>query len=130
MSSRRAFPAAPAARLALFHGAVVLASLLCSPRACFAAFLVSVLALLRYCAMATFASCIGSGQTARSALVAGAWIAAGLAMAVALAGTARLVRPALPWAAAAALAGPIEILFEAFLAGFRKPGTLREREAL
>jgi hypothetical protein len=48
---------------------------------------------------------------------------------VALAATARLARPALPWAAAAALAGPAGFLFEALLAGIRQPGNSRERRA-
>jgi hypothetical protein len=118
-----------ARRLIAFHAAVVLAGLLSSPAACLAALFVSLLALARYLAMAAFASSLGSAGLARSALLAGAWLVAGLALVVAVAATARLARPCLPWALAAALAGPAAFIAESLLSGLRQLGAARERSA-
>jgi hypothetical protein len=120
MKSRRAFPLSSALRLVASHGIVSFAALLWSPEACVVALLVSFLALLRYWAMASFAASLCREESVRSALAAGAWLVAALALAVGLAATARLARPLLAWAAAAALAGPLAATAQAIFLGLAR----------
>ncbi|HOX30690.1 MAG TPA: hypothetical protein PLB91_00070 [Spirochaetales bacterium] len=121
MDSLYALSRPAALRLAAFHAALALAALASSPAAAIAAAAVSALALLRYLAMAAFASSLGRARGTGPAIPALAWAAAFMALALALALVGRLSRPSLPWAAAAALAGPAWLSGEA-LASALRPG--------
>jgi len=104
-------------RLAGAHGALAAAAFVASPAAGLAASVVAAIALLRYASIAAFTSTLGPGAAAKTALAVGGWVVAMAAMAAAIVATARLARAALPWAAAAALVGPVELMVEAIAGG-------------
>lgn len=122
----------PVHGLVAAHGLAAMAAFLASsPRAGFVALVVSILALLRYAAMAGFARYLGRGPAALVYILGAAWAAAFLALAFALAAVARFARPCLPWAAAAALAGPAWLSLETLACGLRGSfGAFREGKAV
>ncbi len=94
--------------VAFLQAATALAALSSSPTAALAAGAIGVLAVGRYVAVAYYASTLCS--TARAglrALSASAWMIGLAALLAGVAAVAVRARPALPWAVAAALAGPI-----------------------
>jgi hypothetical protein len=94
--------------VASLQAATSLAALLSSPIAAAAAAAIGVLAVGRYAAVAFFAATMGRGS--RSGLhvaAASAWILGLFALLAAVAAVMVRARPALPWAIAAAFAGPV-----------------------
>jgi hypothetical protein len=96
--------------VAVLQGTVALAALSSSAAAAAAAAAIGILALGRYGAVSLFATavCERKGGALR-ALAASGWLLGLLALGAAVAAVAVKARPALPWAAAAAFAGPIGI---------------------
>lgn len=90
------------------QAAVALAALLGSPKAAIAAACVGLLATARYVALAAYASTLLSPAKARlRPFVGSAWMGGIVALGAAVAAVAVKARPALPWAVAAAVAGPL-----------------------
>ncbi len=97
---------------------IALTALLSSPTAALAATIVGLLAVGRYAAVAGFAATLGSDTKALLHLLAtSAWVFGMLALTAAVAVVALKARPALPWAIAAALAGPFGMSALAFGTG-------------
>jgi hypothetical protein len=94
--------------VAVLQGAVALLALSASPAAAAAAVAIGALALGRYWAVSLFATsvCERKGRAWRL-LAASAWAIGLVALGAAIAAVAVKARAALPWAAAAAFAGPI-----------------------
>jgi hypothetical protein len=104
--------------VASLQAAIALAALASSPVAALAATAVGLLAVERYAAVAFFVATMGPGSKSRFRVFAGsAWLLGFVALAVAVAAVAVRARPALPWAAAAAFAGPIGLSALAFGSG-------------
>jgi hypothetical protein len=111
--------------VASLQAATALAALLASPTAALAAAAIGALALGRYAAVAFFASTLGPGSSqGLHVFAASAWVLGLLALLAAVAAVLARARPALPWAVAAALAGPIGMSALAFARGI---GSLSSR---
>jgi hypothetical protein len=94
--------------VAALQAAIGLAALASSPAAALAATAIGALAVGRYAALAFFAQSLGPGGRAPlRAFAVSAWILGLFALAAAVGAVAIKARPALPWAVAAALAGPL-----------------------
>jgi hypothetical protein len=94
--------------VASLQAAISIAALSSSPASAIAASAIGALALGRYLALALFARTVGAGAGLQARfLSASAWILGLAAMLAALAAVALRAKPALPWAVAAALAGPL-----------------------
>jgi hypothetical protein len=94
--------------VAVLQGAVALLALSASPAAAAAAAAIGVLALGRYGAVSLFASSVCERRGGAWRLVAAsAWALGLLALGAAVAAVAVKAPAALPWAAAAAFAGPV-----------------------
>ncbi len=94
--------------VALLQASISLAALLSSRDAALVSAAIGVLAIGRYASLAFFASTMG--RAAKSNLrvfAASGWILGFAALVAAIAAVALRVRPALPWAVAAAVAGPL-----------------------
>jgi hypothetical protein len=93
--------------VAVLQASVSATALVSSRTAALAAGAIGALALGRYAAVAFFASTIGSSARAGlRAFAASAWVLGLAALVAAVAAVALRARPALPWAVAAAFAGP------------------------
>jgi hypothetical protein len=111
-------PARSVVAVAAIQAAVALAALADSGAAAAAAAAVGILALVRYGAVSLFASSVcGRGGSAARLVAGSAWILGFLALGAAIAAVAVQARAALPWAAAAALAGPVGMSLAAFGSG-------------
>jgi hypothetical protein len=94
--------------VAFLQAATALTALLSSPTAALAATAIGALAVGRYAAVAYFAASMGpSSRAGVRAFAASAWVIGLAALLVAVAAVAVRARPALPWAVAAALVGPL-----------------------
>lgn len=94
--------------VAALQTSISLTALFSSRTASLVAAAIGLLAVGRYAALAFFASTMGSPARAPLRLFAGsAWVLGLLALIAAIAAVALRVRPALPWAVAAAVAGPL-----------------------
>jgi hypothetical protein len=83
-----------------------------------AAAAVGILAIVRYASLSFYAATLGSAAKAALRLLAiSAWAFGLLALGAALAAVAVKAKPVLPWAIAAALAGPIGMSILAFATG-------------
>ncbi len=103
-----ALPARSLLIVAVLQASISLAALLSSRTASLVAAAIGLLALGRYAALAFFASTMGSPAKAPLRPFAGsAWVLGLLALVASIAAVALRVRPALPWAVAAAVAGPL-----------------------
>jgi hypothetical protein len=107
--------------VASLQAAVSLVALTSSQAASLAAATIGVLAIGRYFAVAAFAASLGScsNRTVLRALAGSAWMLCMVALAVALAAVLVKFRSALPWAVAAAFAGPFGMSALAFGSGLR-----------
>jgi hypothetical protein len=106
--------------IASLQAATSLAALVSSPTAALAAAAIGLLAVARYAAVAFFVATMGPGPKASLHAFAGAaWMIGLLALAVAIVAVAVKARFALPWAAAAACAGPLGMSVLAFASGIR-----------
>jgi hypothetical protein len=104
--------------VASLQAAIAAVALSSSPTAALAAAAIGLLAVGRYAAVASFVATMGPGPKAGLRVFAGsAWMLGLVALAVAIAAVALRARPALPWAVAAAFAGPIGMSFLAFGSG-------------
>ena len=104
--------------VALLQASVSLAGLTSSRTASLAAGAIGILAVGRYAAVAFFASTLGSGaRTGLRVMSASAWFLGIAALLAAVAAVALRARPALPWAVAAAFAGPIAMSALALCSG-------------
>lgn len=94
--------------VAVIQAAVALSALFCSPSAALVAFSVGLLAIGRYVSVAFFAASMKpkSAPLAR-ALAASAWGLGFVALLVLVAAVAAKAKADLPWAVAAAFAGPL-----------------------
>jgi hypothetical protein len=103
-----AFPVRSLLPVAALQASIAMTALILSPRAAFAAAAIGALALGRYAALAVFAATLGPGANGKAhSLAASAWALGFLALLAGIAAVALRVRPALPWAVAAAFAGPL-----------------------
>ena len=108
------------ASVAALQAAVSLIALSSSPRAAAAAAAIGVLALGRYAALALYASSVcGRRAAAGRPLAASAWILSIMAVGAAIAAIGVKAPGLLPWAAAAAFAGPIGMSVLALGKGIR-----------
>jgi hypothetical protein len=104
--------------VASLQAAIALVALTSSPTAAIAAAAIGLLAVGRYAAVAFFAATMGPGPESRLRVFAiSAWMLGFVALAVAVAAVAMRARSVLPWAVAAAFAGPIGLSFLAFGSG-------------
>jgi cobalamin synthase len=104
--------------VASLQASIALTALLASPTAAVAAAAIGILAVGRYVAVACFAATLGSRAKAQVHILASsAWVLGMMALAVAVAAVALKAKPALPWAIAAALAGPFGMSALAFGTG-------------
>jgi len=104
--------------IAALQSATALAALASSPLASLAAAAIGLLAVARYASITVFAATLGPGPTAKfHVFVASAWILCFLALVAAVAAVALRARAALPWAVAAAFAGPFGMSVQAFGSG-------------
>ena len=104
--------------VASLQASIALTALLSSPTAAIAATVVGLLAVGRYAAVACFAATLGSNTKALLHLLAtSAWVFGMVALAAAVAVVALKARSAVPWAVAAALAGPFGMSALAFGTG-------------
>lgn len=104
--------------VALLQAIVALAALASSPTAAIAAAAIGALAVGRYLAVAGFAATLGSDAKAVLRLLSSsAWAIGMMALAAAIAAVAVKARPALPWAVAAAVAGPLGMSAMALASG-------------
>ena len=104
--------------VASLQAVVAAAALLSSPQSAAAAAAIGVLAVVRYVAMGYFAATLGSSTKALLHLLAiSAWVFGMMALVAAVVVVALKARPALPWAVAAALAGPFGMSALAFGTG-------------
>jgi hypothetical protein len=104
--------------IASLQAATALAALASSPAASLAAAAIGLLAVGRYASIAFFAATMGPGPASRLRFfAASAWAIGLLALIVALAAVALRLRAALPWAVAAAFAGPVGMSVTAFASG-------------
>jgi hypothetical protein len=127
----RALPIEPAqwGCFLLLHLAVCFfAGLFGSPKALTAVIVVSILATLRYAAMVTTAMDLGR-RGKRMVIAASLWLSALIALAVALFLVGRYSKASLPWAAAAALAGPATVMLSALWKGIAALVSSRTKEA-
>jgi hypothetical protein len=93
--------------VASLQASVALTSLVSSRSAALAAGAIGILALGRYAAVAFFASTLGSvAKASLRVMAASAWFLGIAALVAAVAAVALRERAALPWAVAAAFAGP------------------------
>jgi hypothetical protein len=98
---------------------VALGALASSPAAAITAASIGVLAVGRYAAMAAFASSLGSGRGGAFRVMAmSAWLLGLAALVAAMAAVAIKYSPQLPWAVAAAFAGPLGFSALALVEGF------------
>jgi hypothetical protein len=112
--------------VASLQAATALAALLSSPIAALAAGAIGALAIGRYAAVAYFARSLGPGsRPALHLLAATAWFLGLLALLVAVVAVLVRARPALPWALAAALAGPLGLSALALGSGIGSLGSGR-----
>ena len=104
--------------VAILQATVALVALASSPAAAIAAAAVGALAVGRYFAVAGFASTLGSrAKEGVRFLATSAWALGMIALGAAVAAVAVKVRPALPWAVAAALVGPFGMSLMALVSG-------------
>jgi hypothetical protein len=105
--------------VAAIQTAVAVAALLASsPPAAIIAVSIGLLAVGRYASIAFFAAAMAPGPAARFRFfAASAWIVGFLALVAAIAAVALRLREALPWAVAAAFAGPMAMSVLAFASG-------------
>jgi hypothetical protein len=109
---------------------IALVALANSPLAAVAAAAIGVLALMRYVAEAFFASTLDSSAKAGLRLFASsAWILGLIALGVALVAVAVKAKPALPWAAIAAIAGPFSLSIFALGTGIGRLASARPGHA-
>ncbi len=126
MVSMDALPARSLLIVAVLQASISLAALLSSRTASLVAAAIGLLALGRYAALVFFASTMGSPAKAPLRPFAGsAWVLGLLALVASIAAVALRVRPALPWAVAAAVAGPLGMSALALLAGLGVVGARR-----
>jgi hypothetical protein len=110
--------------VAMLQASVAAAALASSRTAALAAGAIGALAIGRYAAVAFFASTIGSSAKAGiRAFAASAWVLGLAALLVAVAAVALRARAALPWAVAAAIAGPLGMSALALVSGLRALST-------
>lgn len=93
-----------------------------SYKAVLAVFAVSLVSLLRYLVLASFAASIGARKTLVAVIEASLWLLSFAALAAAIVVIARVAHEALFWAAAAACLGPLIVTLFAFFAGIRALG--------
>jgi hypothetical protein len=104
--------------VAFLQAAIALTALTASRGAFVAASAIGVLAIARYGSLALFSSTLGSGaKSGLRILSVSSWLLGLMALGVALAAVAVKARPVLPWAAVAALAGPLGMSVLAFGTG-------------
>jgi hypothetical protein len=116
--------------IAALQAATTLAALASSPTASIAAAAIGLVAVGRYASIAFFTATMGPGPAARyRVFAASAWIIGFLALAVAVAAVALRMRAALPWAVAAAFAGPVGMSVLAFKSGLGAIATGRRGAA-
>jgi hypothetical protein len=109
---------------------IALMALFCSPLAALAAGAIGVLALMRYVSEAFYASTLASSAKSALRLFAGsAWFLGLIALGVALVAIAIKAKPVLPWAVAAALAGPFGFSIFALGSGIVKLTSARPGHA-
>jgi hypothetical protein len=110
--------------------AIALIALFSSPLAAIAAGAIGVLALMRYVSEALYASTLDSSAKSKLRLFAGsAWILGLIALGVALVAVALKAKPVLPWAIAAAIAGPFSFSIFALGSGIVKLASARPGHA-
>jgi hypothetical protein len=104
--------------IAVVQGAVALAAFSNSGRAAAVSALVGLVALGRYAALSSFASsvCLRRDRAGRRFAVS-AWILSFLALGAVIAAVGAAAGDLLPWAAAAAFAGPVFLSIFAFGSG-------------
>ena len=105
--------------LPLGHLLLCLAAFLVSYKAAAAVFAVSVVALLRYVALAGFASSIGHHRPFAVVIDGALWLFSFVALAVVIVAVSRVARAFLPWAAGAAFVGPLLVTAMTAVAGVR-----------
>jgi hypothetical protein len=116
------------ATVACLQAATAIAALLFSPTAALAVAAIGALALGRYVAVALFARAIGSGGKALMRFLAvSAWVLGFAALLAAVAAVALKAKGSLPWAVAAAFAGPLGMSALAFGSGISALAASRPR---
>lgn len=106
------------ATVAGMQTAIALAALFCSPLATAVALAIGLLALMRYISVAFFASTMGQGSRRLPRFLASsAWALGFVALLIALVAVAIKAKALLPWAVAAAFAGPFGLSVLAFGSG-------------
>ena len=106
------------ATVAGMQAAIALAALFCSPLAIAVALAIGLLALVRYISVVFFASTMGqSAPRWWRFLATSAWSLGFVALLVALVAVAIKAKEVLPWAVAAAFAGPFGLSVLAFGSG-------------
>jgi hypothetical protein len=93
--------------VAALQATVALAAMPASATAALAAAALGALALARYIALSAFVASMGPSKALPRALAASAWILGLAALLAGIVAVALRARPALPWAVAAALVGPL-----------------------
>jgi hypothetical protein len=112
--------------VASLQAAISLTALSASPAASLAAAAIGLLAIARYGSVSLFAATLGkNGRSEFRALAASAWIIGLVALGAALAAVAVKARPELPWAIAAAVAGPVGLSALALVTGFGELAAVR-----
>jgi hypothetical protein len=108
--------------------AIAVTALSSSPEAAIAAAAIGALAIARYGSVSFFAASLGTGDKLGLRTLAGsAWVIGLMALGAAIAAVAVKARPALPWAVAAAVAGPIGMSALAFGTGLGELASARPR---
>jgi hypothetical protein len=104
--------------VASLQAAIVAAGAFSSPKAALAATAIGALAVGRYVAVAGYVRTLIPGSKAAMRLLTGsAWVLGLLALLATVAVVAVRARAALPWAVAAAFAGPLGMSAQAFASG-------------
>jgi len=116
--------------VAAIQAAISAAALLASPAAAVASLAIGVLVVGRYLALSLFARAMAPGTDPRLKVFAtSAWVLGFAALLAAVAAVAVRYKPALPWAVAAAFAGPIGMSVIAFASGLGSIATVRRASA-
>ncbi|MDA8426586.1 MAG: hypothetical protein M0Z80_10670 [Treponema sp.] len=114
-----AVPRSSLAVLPIGHLALCLTAFLVSYKAAAVVFAVSVVALLRYVAIAGFASSIVHHRPFAVVLDGALWLFSFAALAVVIVAATRVARAFLPWAVGAAFVGPLLATAMTVVAGVR-----------
>jgi hypothetical protein len=104
--------------VAAIQAAIAATALLASPAASAAAAAIGILAVGRYFSLSLFARAMAPGSDRRIKIFAtSAWLVGFAALLAVVAAVAVRSKPALPWAVAAAFAGPVGMSAIAFASG-------------